>query len=152
MSLFHFCLSAAKNLSSFQLLPASLKSIGSSTDSPAFLSRRLTENNKISDRQVVSLPALSWWWGCHLLGIRLPLLWKPKQSMAFPPQQLLRLSRPYMVTRASSVLTGSTTRRWGSYLGRRGYVSSPGASLHFPLWPPHDCLLSTYDINYQCFI
>jgi len=50
-------------------------------------SHRLDEINKISDRQVVSLPTLSWWSDCHLLGIRLPLLWKPKESMAFPPQQ-----------------------------------------------------------------
>jgi hypothetical protein len=51
-------------------------------------------------------------------------------SMAFPPQLMLRLSRQYLVTRAFSALTGSTTRRWGWYLERRGY-----ASHHFPLDP-----------------
>jgi len=55
--------------------------------------------------------------------------------MAFPPQQLVRLSRLYSVTRASSVLTGSATRRWGWCLGRRGYISSQGVSHHFPLDP-----------------
>jgi len=47
--------------------------------------------------------------------------------MAFPPQQLVRLSRLYSVTRASF--------RWGWYLGRRGYISSRGASRHFHLDP-----------------
>jgi len=55
--------------------------------------------------------------------------------MAFPPQQLVRLSRLYWVTRASSVLTGSATGRWVWCLGRRGYISSQGASHHFPLDP-----------------
>ena len=92
-----------------------------------FLSHRLIENSRILAQADVNLPVLSWWWGCHLLGIRLPLL-----SMAFPPQQLVSLSRLYSVTRASSVLTGSATRRWGWCLGRRGYISSQGASHHFP--------------------
>jgi hypothetical protein len=55
--------------------------------------------------------------------------------MAFPPQLMLRLSHLYLVTSSSSVLTGSTTRRWGWYLGRRGYIIPQGASRHFPLDP-----------------
>ena len=43
--------------------------------SPAFLSHRLIENSIISAQAGVNLPVLSWWWGWHLLGIRLPLLW-----------------------------------------------------------------------------
>jgi len=48
MSSFHFCLSAAKNLSSFQL--PSVESIGSSTDSPAFPFHRPIENSKVLEQ------------------------------------------------------------------------------------------------------
>jgi hypothetical protein len=46
----------------------------------------------------------------------------------FPPLLVLRLSRLCLVTRTSSVLTGSTTRR-------RGYASPQRASRQFPLDP-----------------
>jgi hypothetical protein len=48
---------------------------------------------------------------------------------------MLGLFRSFSVISASFVVTGSTTRRRGWYLGRRGYNISHGASLHFPLDP-----------------
>jgi len=50
------------------------------------------------------------------------------------------------------VLTGSATRRWGWYLGRRGYISSQGASRHFPLDPNTEaCLLKSAVWNWTLF-
>jgi len=48
---------------------------------------------------------------------------------------MLRLSRLYSVTRSSFVITGPTTRRWGWYLGRRGYIALKGLRFTSP-WAP----------------
>jgi hypothetical protein len=99
-----------------------------------FLLIDILKTVKFRNRQGVNRPALSWWWGCHLLGIRLPLI-ETYKSMAFSPQFILRLSRLYSVTRASSVLTGSATRRWGWCLGRRGYIALKERHVTSP-WTP----------------
>jgi hypothetical protein len=62
--------------------------------------------------------------------------------MAFPPSWMLGLFCPFSVISASFVVTGSTTRRRGLYLGRRGYNISHGASLHSPLDPVKCKLMS----------
>jgi hypothetical protein len=81
---------------------------------------------------MVGLPATFLASGCHLW--KHECLW-PSIGGITLTQLMLRLSSLYSVIRASSVLTGSTTRRWGWYMGRRGYATPQRASRHSPLDP-----------------